>query len=339
MSLGWGFVGNGGIAGTMAAALERSAGGRLVAVAARDAARGQAFADAHGGARVHSGPGAVARMLADPQVEAVYVATVHPQHHTAARAALLAGKPVLVEKPMTVSLAATRDLVDTARAQDVFLMEAYWTGLLPGTAAMLAVIASGAIGEVQAVRADLGFAVPADAQRFHDPALGGGSLLDLGPYPLGLALTLLGRPHELRAVGSLTATGVDRQVALSLGYADGAVASLATSMVGSSRSGAWVEGTRGSIEIDAPIFDMHRFTVRTTDGVENVQEHTVERGHHLMLDHVHECLARGRTESPVVGLQFSLDLAEQLEQVVEQIGITRAVEPLGATGPTTEGRR
>jgi len=156
------------------ASLERSPGGHLAAVASRDAARAQAFADEHGAERACGGPDAVQRMLADPEVDAVYVATVHPVHHVAAQAALLAGTPVLVEKPMTVSLAAARDLVETARKRSVFLVEAYWTQLLPGTTVLLEVIGSGAIGDVQAVHADLGFPAPADAHRFHNPALGGG---------------------------------------------------------------------------------------------------------------------------------------------------------------------
>jgi len=98
-------------------------------------------------------------------------------------------------------------------------------------------------------------------------------------------------------------------------------------MVAFGRSGAWVQGSCGSVEIDAPIFDMHRFAVRTyPDGmpVETVHEHPAEHGHRFMLDHVHECLVRGRLESPMVRWQFSLGLAEAMEQVLDQVGVTRS---------------
>jgi len=340
VSFGWGFVGPGGIAHKVAAALAVSSGGHLAAVASRDAGRAQAFADEHGGdgtrggdgehgpAHAYGGPDAVDRLLADPSVDVVYVATVHPHHHAPAKQALEAGTPVLVEKPLTVSLAATQDLVDTARARSTFLMEAYWTRMLPGTQALLDVVASGEIGDVRAVRADLGFRAPTDAPRFHDVALGGGSVFDLGPYPVGLALTLLGRPTQVRSVSTLTPTGVDGQTTLVTTHAGGRTATLATSIESWTRSGAWIEGTAGSIEIEAQLFDVPRLTVRTERG-ETVHDHRVEHGHHYMLDHVHECLTDGLTESPLVGFDFSLDLAAVLEQAVEQGGIARLAERVG----------
>ncbi|WP_432507694.1 Gfo/Idh/MocA family protein [Kineococcus arenarius] len=326
MSVGWGFVGTGGIARTVARALELADGGELVAVCSRGADRARAFADEHGAAGAYDD---VAALLADPAVDAVYVATTHPQHHAPARAALLAGTPVLVEKPMTVTAAATRDLVATARERGVFCMEAYWTRFLPLTRELLDVVASGAIGEVLSVHADLGFPAPESARRFHDPAIGGGSLLDLGPYPVGLALTLLGTPSAVRAAGSLTPSGVDRQVALALSWESGAVAALSTTIAAHASSRAWIEGDAGWIDVDAPLHSGRRFTVHRRGegaGEPEVRENPVEHGHRFMLEHVHECLAAARTESPLVPLDFSVDLADVFEQALRQVGAARADE-------------
>ncbi|WP_369069817.1 Gfo/Idh/MocA family protein [Kineococcus terrestris] len=322
MSVGWGFVGTGGIARTLARALELVPGGRLVAVCSRSAARAEAFAAEHGAERGYDD---VERMLADPAVDAVYVATPHPQHHAPARAALLAGTPVLVEKPVTVTLAALRDLVDTARERRVFCMEAWWTRFLPGTAALLDVLGSGAVGEVRAVHADLGFPAPPEARRFWDPALGGGSLLDLGPYPVGLAHLLLGAPETVRAVGSLSPEGVDRQTSIALGWASGAVASLSTTVVAQAAGRAWVEGSRGWVEVEAPVHSVPAFTVHA-DGAATRHEHAVADGHRFMLEHVHDCLARGATESPLLPLSRSLQVQAVLEEVLDQVGVTRVRE-------------
>ncbi|MGI4896652.1 MAG: Gfo/Idh/MocA family protein [Janthinobacterium lividum] len=331
-NIGWGFVGTGGIARTVAAALDLAPGGRLVAVGSRDAARAHEFAAEHGAQAGYGGADSgVAQLLADPGVDAIYVATTHPQHHASAKAALLAGKPVLVEKPLTVTAAATRDLAQTSRARSVFLMEAYWTRFLPGTAALLDVIGSGVIGEVLGVHADLGFPAQALA-RFHDPEIGGGSLLDLGPYPVGLALTLLGAPQAVSAVGRLTATGVDRQIAMALGWDSGAVAALSTTMEAHASARAWIEGTRGRIEIGRPFHAVPEFTVSLPDdeGGETVQrhDHAVSQGHRFMLEHVHACLAGGLSQSPVLPLQWSLDVADVFEAVLTQVGVTRNVERL-----------
>ena len=334
MSVGWGFVGTGGIARTVAAALDLVPGGRLVAVGSRDAGRAADFAREHGADHGYGGEDSgIAQLLADPAVDAVYVATTHPQHHAPARAALLAGKPVLVEKPLTVTAAATRDLVDLSRERSVFLLEAYWTRFLPGTAALLDVIAAGTIGEVLSVHAELGFPAPESLRRFHDPEIGGGSLLDLGPYPVGLAVTLLGAPQTVSAVGSLTASGVDRQVSMALGWRSGAVAALSTTMTAHASAHAWIGGSEGWIEVDGPFHAVPRFTVHTpghTSGASGeqvqVHEHAVAHGHRFVLEHVHDCLAQGLAESPLLPLRFSLDVADVFESALTQVGTVRNEE-------------
>jgi predicted dehydrogenase len=328
VTVGWGFVGTGGIARDVAQALDLAPAGRLAAVASRDAERARRFVPE---GRTDVGAyGSVEEMLADPGVDAVYVATTHPQHHAPAKAALLAGKAVLVEKPLTVSLAATRDLLDTARERGVFLMEAYWTRFLPGTVALLDLIGRGEVGDVHGLHADFGFPAPPSLTRFHDPAIGGGSLFDLGPYPVGLALTLFGTPSTVRVAGSLTPSGVDRQVALALGWDSGAAAAVSTTMVARTPSRAWIEASEGWIEVGSPLPAAPRFTVHRTgpDGTEHVTEHdhVVAHGHRFMLEHVHECLVGGLTSSPLVTPQFSLDLATVFEAAVDELGITRAAE-------------
>ena len=252
MDVRWGFVGTGGIARTVGAALGAAAGGRRWAVASRDPERAARFAAENGFERSH---GSVEDLLAD-DVDVVYVATPHPQHLAAARAALRAGTPVLVEKPLTATLAGSRELVQLARDTGTFCMEAVWTRFLPGTAALLELVRRGDLGEVRSVHADLGFPASPDTARFWDPQLGGGALLDVGPYPVRLAHLLLGPPTSVQAVGQLSAEGVDVQAGLLLGHAGGALSALSVSIGSHAAQRAWVEGTAGWVEVGAPIYSV-----------------------------------------------------------------------------------
>ena len=322
MSVRWGFVGTGGIAEKVGAALAAAEGGTRFAVASRSTDRAARFAADNGFERSY---GSVEELVADPDVDVVYVATPHPQHLAAARAALAARKPVLVEKPITATLAGARELVQLARDAGVFCMEAYWTRFVPGTVALLELIRRGDIGEVRSVHADLGFRAPQETARFWDPALGGGALLDLGPYPVRLAHLLLGPPTSVHAVGSLAPTGVDAQAGLLLGHAGGTVSMLSASIVSRSASRAWVEGTEGWVEVGDPVYEVPRLVLHRRGEAQPV-ELAPSRGHTHMLEHVHECLAAGRTESPLVPLSGTLEVMAVLEEALEALGATRPAE-------------
>ena len=167
-----------------------------MAVASRSQERADAFAARHGIERAH---GSYAAILADPDVDVLYVATPHPQHHALALAALRAGKALLVEKSFTATTAGAAEVVDLARATGVFAMEAMWTRFQPAVVAMRELIADGAIGEVRSVQADLGVAREYDpADRLFALELGGGALLDLGVYVVSFAQMLLGTPTARR---------------------------------------------------------------------------------------------------------------------------------------------
>ena len=201
MTLRWGFLGPGRIAATVAADLALLEDATPLAVAGRDLGRAREFAAANGFERAY---GSYAEMLADPDVDAVYVATPHAQHHAVTSTVLAAGKPVLVEKAFTCTLAAATDLVEQARAAGVFVMEAMWTRFVPNVVRLRELIADGAVGEVRQVHADLGLVGPQDpGNRLWDPAQGGGAMLDLGVYPVSFAQMVLGAPVSPKAGGVL----------------------------------------------------------------------------------------------------------------------------------------
>lgn len=251
-SLRWGVLAPGGIARTFARALRGHSSQRLVAAASRSLDRAQAFADEF---EIPSAYGAYAELVANPEVEAVYVASTHNAHLELALLAIDAGKHVLVEKPAAFSAAEARRMREAARSAGVFLMEAMWTRYLPHMDVARQLLASGALGEVRLVTADFGVNVPFDPRgRMYDPAQAGGSLLDLGVYPLSFAqfaLPGLSARSRMHVAGSLSLTGSDAQVSLIL---ESDASSHALLHVGVEARTAWtatISGTRGRIEVDS----------------------------------------------------------------------------------------
>src|SRR3712207_2277624 len=205
----WGVVGPGRIAQSVMGDFAHVPGARPVAVASRSIDRARAFAEQHGLERAH---GSYADIVADPDVDVLYLATPHPQHHAVALAAIEAGKALLVEKAFTATLAGAQEVVDAARANGVFVMEAMWTRFQPAVVRLRELVAEGAIGEVRSVQADLGVWRTYDpADRLFDLALGGGALLDLGVYVVSFAQMLLGTPDRVVAHGSRFDTGADAE--------------------------------------------------------------------------------------------------------------------------------
>ncbi|MEJ5914046.1 Gfo/Idh/MocA family protein [Pseudokineococcus sp. 1T1Z-3] len=318
----WGFVATGSIAATVAGDLALVPGAQALAVASRDAVRATAFARQHGFERSY---GSYADLLADPDVDVVYVATPHAQHRAVARAALRAGKHVLVEKAFTTTLEGTHELVDLARERGLFAMEAMWTRFLPLWRHLLDALASGAVGEVRHVHADLGVPVPVDpTNRFHDPAQGGGSLLDMGVYPTTVAAMVLGPPSEVLARGPLTPTGVDAETTLLLTHPGGATATTYSTLVASPPRGAVITGTLGRVEVEAPLHVPGAYVVHRADAAPErvVVEHR-GRGYVHMLEHVQQRLAAGATESDLWPLASTLSVMTTLEHALQQLGVVR----------------
>jgi predicted dehydrogenase len=326
----WGVVGPGRIAESLVRDFAVVEGARLVAVASRSQARAEDFARRHGIGRPH---GSYRAVLDDPDVDVLYVATPHPQHHAVALGALTAGKALLVEKSFTATLAGAREVVDRARETGTFVMEAMWTRFQPAVVRMRELIADGAIGEVRAVQADLGVQRAYDpADRLFDLALGGGALLDLGVYVVSFAQMLLGAPDSVTAVGSRFDSGVDAEAGLLLGWADGRNATLTTSLRNALPGQARVFGTAGWIDV-LPRFHHPETIVLHRPGAEPepiTRPHT-GAGYAHELDEVNACLRAGAGESPVMPLADTLAVQEVLERAAQQLGVVHREDP-GALG-------
>lgn len=313
--LRWGIVGTGRIARTFAQDLAFIDEGVVVAVGSRTRAAAERFGEEFAVPRRYEGCDA---LVADPGVDAVYVATPHPMHHANALLALDAGKPVLVEKAFTMSASEAREIVARARELRLFAMEAMWTRFLPHVVALRRLIAEGALGEIVVVNADHGKWFERDpSSRLFAPDLGGGALLDLGVYPVSFASMVLGRPDRVTAIVDPAFTGVDGQTSMLFGYPSGAQAVLTCTSSARSATRASVVGTRARVEIDGDFYAPTSFSLVTKEG-EITRFDFATRGRGLQYEAVEvaDCLARGALESAVMPLDESIEIMETMEQVL-----------------------
>lgn len=316
----WGILGLGNIARKFAADLALVPQAQLHAVASRSLNKAQAFAADFA---VPHAVGSYAELLTVPGLDAVYVATPHSEHHAHALLCLRAGLPVLCEKAFTLNARQARELISTAQTRGVFLMEAFWTRFFPALAKAQELVAADTIGPVRHLAATFGAEAPYEpAGRLFNPALAGGSLLDIGVYPLFLSKFFLGDPQAIGAVASLAGTGVDMSCTLALAYADGATASLTSTLAVPLDNDCTLYGLHGQLQLLGPVYAPTGVRVRVPG--QEPQEYTFDTpgaGYHYEAAHVQHCLAQGLTESPLLPLSFSLELMQLLDQIRRQINL------------------
>jgi predicted dehydrogenase len=319
MTVRWGILATGTIAGAFAEDLARVPDAELVAVGSRTPERAKEFATRFGVPRAY---GSWAELAADPDVDVVYVATPHSAHHAAARLCLSAGRAVLCEKPFTLDLATATDLVELARERGLFLMEAMWMRCNPAIRRLVDLVAAGRIGEVRAVHADFGLAsrLPA-GHRLHARELGGGALLDLGVYPVSFAHLFLGEPTTIAAWATLSPQQVDENTGMLFGYGDGALATLTCSLVTDTPRVASVSGTTGRVELARGFFRPETLVLYRDEHVETISVRYDGLGYVHEIREVHRCLGLGLTESPLVPLADTLAVMRTLDAVRAQIGV------------------
>lgn len=316
----WGILGAGGIAARFGSDLRAAPDSTIAAVAARDSARAAAFATHLGIPRSY---GSYRELVQDEDVDVVYIATTHAQHHEQALLALRAGKPVLVEKAFTLNARQAREVVAEARERGLFCMEAMWMRLHPLIRQVGDLVRDGALGEIVGLRADLSkrFDRQRDVRVF-DAAVGGGALLDLGVYPATLAWLLLGRPDSVRATGSRGGTEVDLTAALQLGYRDGRVAQVYCSAISDSPYAALLTGTAGWVRFEGRMHHPTALTLHTAAGERVLAAPPVQgNGFNWEIAEVESCLRGGVTESLLAPLEDTIGVLEILDDARRQLGV------------------
>lgn len=316
----WAILGLGTIAHKFAADLAQVPQARLHAVASRSLTKAQEFAATHA---VPHAVGSYEALLAVPDIDAVYIATPHSEHHAHALLCLHAGWPVLCEKAFAQHAGQAQEMIALAQVRGVFLMEAFWTRFFPAIQHTLALVRAGAIGEVKHLSADFGFITEVKPEsRLFDPKLAGGSLLDIGVYPLFISQLFLGVPTAVRAVATPAPTGVDRACVMALAHASGATASLFSTLAATTNNDCVLYGTQGQLHLTGRFHAPSGLEIhRPEQAPEVITYPKTGLGYHYEAAHVQECLAQGLAESPLLPLAFSLDLMRTLDAVRAQIGL------------------
>ena len=323
----WGIASTGKISNAMATALGGVDGAEIVAVGSRTQPAADAFATKHAIPRAH---GSHTSLCADPDVDVIYIGSPHNEHHPMTIEALEAGKHVLCEKSFALNRPEAEEMIAVARRAERFLMEAMWSWFMPGWHELRRRIEDGVVGDVVSIDANFAVPVTDPTGRHRRLDMGGGALLDLGIYPLAISRFLLGEPTDVRALGRLTAGGVDAAVAGSLLHESGAVTTFSTSLDAASDLTARIVGTRGLIEVHAPFWCPTAFTI-TVDG-EPERVEVPHRGLAHEAEHAMKRIGGGHIESDIQTWNATLANMELMDEIRRQLGVFYPSETGGEVG-------
>jgi predicted dehydrogenase len=318
----WGVLAPGGIARDWTAAVHATTASRVTAVGSRSLERAQTFAADFGVEHAH---GSYEALVADDEVDAVYVASPHSEHRDHALMALGAGKPVLVEKAFARNAAETQAIIDAARSAGLLAVEAMWTRFLPHLDVVRRCLEDGLLGDVQAVAADHGQQLfPDGPQRMADPALAGGALLDLGIYPISFAHLVLGSFADVRATGVQASTGVDAGETVAVTGPQGAIGTLSSTMTAKTPCVASVSGTAARLEIDGWFYQPNTVRLLDPEDRELDRYDSPDREHGLAYEAAEfaRLLSAGATESDLLPLDETLRIMHVLDDVRAQLGVS-----------------
>lgn len=315
----WGFIGLGNIAHQFAKDLSLIADGEIYAVASRSLDKAREFGSLYGATKSF---GSYDELLDDEDVDIVYIATPHDSHAELSISCLKKGKAVLCEKPVALNLLEAQEMVQTAKKEKKFFMEAFWTRFNPSICDLLRKVRHGDIGELKYINADFAFAVPnPEGSRLAKLENGGGSLLDMGVYPVFLTYLLLGKPVKILASSNFFASGADKQTSMILHYPE-AQAILHSSFVSSSNMQSTISGTEGRIHIDPIWHETQGFSLIKNNHKVNYSFPTLGKGFTYEIEECQRCLRNGALQSEMWSHQNSLDLIEIVDEIRKQTGLT-----------------
>ncbi|WP_411030923.1 Gfo/Idh/MocA family protein [Spongiimicrobium sp. 3-5] len=316
----WGIIGLGNIAHHFAKDLSLVTDGQLVAVASRNLEKAKEFGTLYGSDHMF---GSYDELFQCEDVDVVYIATPHTSHAALSIAAMQHGKHVLCEKPIGINGKEVDKMILTANEQRVFLMEALWSRFNPTIQSVKhSIEVAGAIGEIKYLHADFAFpALDRDREgRLLNPALGGGSLLDIGIYPIFLAYLLLGKPKTILASASFYETGIESQTSMIFSY-EGAQALLYSGLTSKSEMKAEISGENGTIFINPRWHESSSYSLEKDGELTHFDTPPLGKGYTHEIIEVHQCLRDNKLESELWSHQNSRDLVQLLDEVRKQVGV------------------
>lgn len=315
----WGIIGLGKIANKFAEDLMLSSNAILYGVASRDINKAKDFATTFNAIKYY---GSYQELANDSEIDIIYIATPHVYHFENTMMCLRNNKAVLCEKPMGMNASEVECMIAETKARNLFLMEGLWTRFIPATERLIKLLEKKTIGEIQSVRADFGFKGDLNYKsRVYDKKLGGGSLLDVGIYPIYLSLLVLGKPAVIEAEASFMKTKVDGSCAMVFKYEKGTKASLASSIENDTPTEAYILGTKGVLKLHKRFHHSEKITITQNGETEIIEMKYLGNGYLHEIEEVNNCLSKNQTESSKLPLATSLALISVIDRVRTKIGL------------------
>jgi predicted dehydrogenase len=317
--INWGIIGTGFIANEFARDFKHVEEGRLVAVASRSQANAEAFANKFNIEKTYD---SYEQLAKDQVIDVVYVATPNTKHKDHSMLCLKNNKHVLCEKPVTVNSEELNKIIALANDKNLLFMEAMWMLFQPGLNKAKEWIESNKIGEIKTIKAEFGFKAEYDPDsRLFNPQMAGGSLLDIGIYPITLTSFLLEKePEEIQSMAYIGDSGVDEQLSLHFRFDQDQMAMLSSSFLSQFKDDAIIYGTKGYIHI--PSFWNSKKAILKTENEELIYDDpTPIHGYAFEANHVNKILKLNLKESPIISHHHSLQVMQTMDQVREQINL------------------
>jgi len=316
----WGILAPGKMSAKFAQGLKLLNNAVLYSVGSRDTGRAEEFASEFGFLKAY---GSYEELAVDDKTDIVYIASPHSHHHQHTLMCLRNGKNVICEKAFALNTRQVQEMIEEARKQNLFLMEALWPPFQPFYKKAHEILKSGILGEILHLHGWFSFQPPFDpADRKFNLLLGGGSLLDIGIYPVIDALTFIGVPDEINAFAIFSPSGSEESITVSFRYKSGKMADLYSSFKTNEGIGCKLLCEKGNMIVSRGR-DMNQRVILEVHGkpVEEFVFRPEAMGYHWEAEEVMRCLDNNLRESPVVPLSFSLDLIRTLDRIREKAGI------------------
>ena len=314
----WGIIGLGKIANKFATDLASIETAELVAVASRNLQNANNFAEKHTAKKAYSSYEELAK---DTNVDAVYIATPHSFHKEHAILCLRNKKAVLCEKPFAMNLSEVAEMIQVAKENNVLLMEALWSFFLPHFTYVLDIVKSEKFGKLKSLEADFGFHTPYNTDsRLFKKELGGGSLLDIGIYPIFAALATLGEPDAIHAKATFFENGADASCDMVFQYKN-AKATLKSTLLEEIPSIAILKFDKAIVKLNSQFHQSSSITVIQNNKEEIINFDFKTIGYNFETEHFNNLIRAGEKESNIMTFEFSKNLINTLDKVREIIGL------------------
>lgn len=318
----WGILGLGNIANQFARDLMLVNDAELYAVASRNSEKAKEFATIYNAPKAY---GDYDALINDENVDIIYIATPHNTHASLTIKSLNSKKHVLCEKPVAINHFEAIQMVSASKNNNCFFMEAFWTRFNPSFREALLKINEGELGEIRYINADFSFLINNPSGRMTDMSLGGGSLLDMGVYPLFLTYAILGKPEKILASSLFFETGADQQTAVILQYKN-AQAILQSNFMSHSNMSPTISGTQGRIILHPMWHEAQGYSLIKNGHKTDYHLPTKGKGFTYEIEECHKCINNNQIESHIWSHQNSLDLIKIVDQIRFQSGLTYCVD-------------